>query len=90
LTNTAAASLDAPVLAWPNWHTLLSHHPFLAQLLNRTQIPDRGRSLVGQVCDVSAVPRRCTAKAIYRIAVCRPRSGNGVPFVGGGGVPDVP
>ncbi len=56
------ASFGARGLAWPNWHWLLSQHPFLAQLLNGPQIPDRGRSLVGQGGDVSAVPRQMHGK----------------------------
>ena len=39
-----------------NWHRLLRQYPFLAQLLNGHQMPDGGRSLVGQVGDVSGVP----------------------------------
>ncbi len=39
-----------------NWTRLLRQHPFLAQLLNGHQMPDGGRSLVGQVGDVNGTP----------------------------------
>ena len=39
-----------------NWHRLLRQYPFLAPLLNGHQMPDGGRSLVGQVGDVNGVP----------------------------------
>lgn len=39
-----------------NWHRLLRQYPFLAQLLNGHQMPDGGRSLVGQVGDVNGIP----------------------------------
>jgi Phytanoyl-CoA dioxygenase (PhyH) len=39
-----------------NWHRLLRQHPFLAQLLNGHQMPDGGRSLVGQVSEVNGIP----------------------------------
>ena len=39
-----------------NWHRLLRQHPFLAQLLNGAQMPDGGRSLVGQKGEVNGAP----------------------------------
>ena len=39
-----------------NWHRPLRQHPFLAKLLKGGQMPDGGRSLVGQMGDVKGVP----------------------------------
>jgi hypothetical protein len=57
LVNRYRASLPAPVGAGKeNWRTFMRHHPWLARLLDGADLPDRGRSLVGEAVEIDGVP----------------------------------
>jgi len=50
-------ALPAPVGAGKeNWRAFMRHHPWLARLLDGTDLPDHGRPLVGEAADIDGVP----------------------------------
>lgn len=49
-------ALPAPVGAGKeNWLAFMRHHPWLARLLNGTDLPDHGRSKVGEATEIDGV-----------------------------------
>lgn len=50
-------ALPAPVGAGrENWREFMRHHPWLARLLSGAELPDHGRSLVGEKGEIDDVP----------------------------------
>jgi hypothetical protein len=39
-----------------NWLAFMRHHPWLARLLNGAELPDHGRSLIGETGEIDGVP----------------------------------